>query len=79
VAIKNREHVLKNPKKNKSPWGKSWDQYPKDYSCRINDPKYPTAWVCDFVLELGLHLGVIDLISYYYPNYIMINSILKKY
>ena len=43
VAKKNRVQVLKNPKKNKSPWGKSWDQYPKDYSGKINNLKYPTA------------------------------------
>ena len=52
-AIKNKEQVLKNHFKNKSLCGKSWGEHPKDYTRNVNDLKYPTALVCDFIYELG--------------------------
>ena len=42
---------LKRSKGNKKSWGK-WDKYPNDYSMNINDPKYPTALVCEYIPEL---------------------------
>ena len=64
VAIRDKRRVLNeienDPKGNKKSWGK-WDKYPNDYTMKINDPKYPTAVVCEYIPELDLHLGIIDL------------------
>ena len=76
VALKSKEQVINgNPGDNKKPWGK-WDTYPKDYT-GFRDPKYPTGFVCDFIPELGLHLGIIDLDVPKDENHIAIN-ILKS-
>lgn len=61
VAIKSKQQVMNGkPGYNKRSWGK-WNQYPEDYSGKINDPKYPTAFVCDYISEIDLYLGIIDL------------------
>jgi len=64
VAIRDKERVLKeienDPNVNKKSWGK-WVKYPNDYGMKINDPKYPTALVCEYIKKLNLHLGIIDL------------------
>lgn len=61
---------------NKRSWGK-WNEYPKNYTNNINDPNYPTGLVCDFIPELGLHLGIIDLDTPKEENHIALN-ILKS-
>ena len=41
--LKTKKKFLKIPKKNKNLWGKSWNQYLKDYTGKIDEPKYPTT------------------------------------
>jgi hypothetical protein len=78
VAIRGHDQVLKTPNRNKSPWGKTWDHYPRDYTKKINDPKYPTGIVCDYIKDLDLHLGIIDLDVPKNENDIPINSLKSK-
>lgn len=61
VAIKGKIQVMEGKEgDNKRSWGK-WNQYPKDYTNKTNDPNFPTAFICDKVPKLNLYLGIIDL------------------
>ncbi len=74
VALRSKEQVINGrPGDNKKPWGK-WNSYPKDYT-GYNDPKYPTGFICDFIPELGLHLGIIDLDVPKEDNHIALNTL----
>ena len=75
VAIKNKIQVEKGgPGENKRPW-KSWEDYPKDYTHKINDPKYPTAFKCDYIKDLDLYFNVIDLDIPKQDDHIQLNTL----
>jgi len=78
VAIKGKKQVMEGKEgDNKRSWGK-WNQYPKDYSRKINDPNYPTAFICDKVPELDLYLSIIDLDMPKEDNHIALNVLKSK-
>lgn len=58
IALASSEQV-RNGKSNKAP-SINWETKPKDYT-GLNDPKYGTSIVCDYLPNLNLYLVVIDL------------------